>query len=183
MTTASKFGLFLLCGSLMTACGSGGSGTAADMADLGEPLYLDKATSADVDEHTVVCDGGAGARACIVICHVPPGNPDARHTIRISPSALDAHLNHGSNAAHANQMRDYLGECRDGNSGGGDDGGGGTPTPTPTATPAPTATPEPTATPAPSPSPTPAPACSAYPITERDQNCDGLDDATGDPLY
>lgn len=31
----------------------------------------------------------------ITICHVPPGNPDNCHEIRISTNALQAHLNHG----------------------------------------------------------------------------------------
>jgi len=35
------------------------------------------------------------SRRKIVICHYPPGNPDARHTITIDESALDAHLAHG----------------------------------------------------------------------------------------
>jgi hypothetical protein len=33
----------------------------------------------------------------IDICHIPPGNPDAAHTIRISVNALKAHLAHGDN--------------------------------------------------------------------------------------
>lgn len=33
----------------------------------------------------------------ITICHIPPGNPDNAHTISISESALDTHLNHGDN--------------------------------------------------------------------------------------
>ena len=39
----------------------------------------------------------------IDICHIPPGNPDAAHTIRISVNALKAHLAHG----------DYLDECKE----------------------------------------------------------------------
>ncbi|MCI0731732.1 MAG: hypothetical protein L0332_34105, partial [Chloroflexi bacterium] len=37
----------------------------------------------------------------LVICHIPPGNPDNAHTIIISSSAWPAHLAHG----------DTLGEC------------------------------------------------------------------------
>ena len=37
----------------------------------------------------------------IDICHIPPGNHSARHTITVSPSAVPAHLAHG----------DYLGSC------------------------------------------------------------------------
>ena len=37
----------------------------------------------------------------VVICHVPPGNPDNAHTIEVSENAVDAHLAHG----------DTLGPC------------------------------------------------------------------------
>ncbi len=54
----------------------------------------------------------------IEICHIPPGNPANRHTIKVSANALDAHLAHG----------DFIGKC-DGiivvnpGDGGTDDGG------------------------------------------------------------
>jgi hypothetical protein len=38
----------------------------------------------------------------VTICHIPPGNPDNAHTIRVSENALPAHLAHG----------DTLGECK-----------------------------------------------------------------------
>ncbi len=37
----------------------------------------------------------------VELCHVPPGDPDAQHTITIGESAVDAHLEHG----------DLLGAC------------------------------------------------------------------------
>jgi hypothetical protein len=39
----------------------------------------------------------------ILICHIPPGNPENRHTICVSINAVPAHLAHG----------DYLGPCDD----------------------------------------------------------------------
>lgn len=42
----------------------------------------------------------------VVICHIPPGNPDNQHTIVVDYHAVPAHLAHG----------DFLGPC---------DGGGG----------------------------------------------------------
>jgi hypothetical protein len=33
-------------------------------------------------------DGGQG----VTLCHIPPGNPENAHTIRVSPNALPAHL-------------------------------------------------------------------------------------------
>jgi len=37
----------------------------------------------------------------VLICHVPPGNPDKRRTLAVAPQAVDAHLAHG----------DTLGAC------------------------------------------------------------------------
>ncbi|MCH7687386.1 MAG: hypothetical protein IH899_12005, partial [Planctomycetes bacterium] len=53
----------------------------------------------------------AGEEPKVVLCHVPPGNPENAHTIEVGESAVDAHLEHG----------DYLGECE----GEEDDGNGG----------------------------------------------------------
>ena len=39
--------------------------------------------------------GGGGTDAKITICHIPPGNPGAKHTISISESAWPAHQAHG----------------------------------------------------------------------------------------
>jgi len=39
----------------------------------------------------------------IVICHVPPGNPENAHSIEVSINSLDAHLAHG----------DSIGACID----------------------------------------------------------------------
>lgn len=43
----------------------------------------------------------------ITICHIPPGNYDARHTIAIDPSAWPAHQRHC-----AQGTCDYLGSCK-----------------------------------------------------------------------
>ena len=44
----------------------------------------------------------------VLICNIPPGNPDAQHTICISRQALDAHKNHGNSAV---EHQDYVGAC------------------------------------------------------------------------
>jgi len=49
---------------------------------------------------------GSGGR--VTICHIPPGNPDARHTLEIPHAALAAHLAHG----------DFIGTCDGGSSSG-----------------------------------------------------------------
>ena len=62
----------------------------------------------DVDAHGVETLGVDAHddevdREKVVICHVPPGNPDRSHTIIVSTAAQDAHLAHG----------DVVGECGD----------------------------------------------------------------------
>jgi hypothetical protein len=57
------------------------------------------------NENTGVCpddeddddgdDDGAPASGKMTICHIPPGNPDARHTLEIDASAWPAHKAHG----------------------------------------------------------------------------------------
>jgi len=39
--------------------------------------------------------GGGGGQSKVTICHVPPGNPDNRHTITVGAPAVPAHLAHG----------------------------------------------------------------------------------------
>ncbi len=41
----------------------------------------------------------------VIICHIPPGNPDNAHAIKVSINAVDAHLAHG----------DSIGNCDDNN--------------------------------------------------------------------
>lgn len=45
--------------------------------------------------------GGSSNPNKTVICHIPPGNPAAAHTIEVGNAAVPAHLNHG----------DYVGPC------------------------------------------------------------------------
>lgn len=42
----------------------------------------------------------------VIICHIPPGNPDNKQTLEVNINALNAHLAHG----------DYLGSCDGGDS-------------------------------------------------------------------
>lgn len=55
-----------------------------------------------VTMNTASPQGKSGDQYKVVICHVPPGNPDNAHTIEVSENAVDAHLAHG----------DYLGACQ-----------------------------------------------------------------------
>ena len=45
-----------------------------------------------IDVPVVICGNGKK----IIVCHIPPGNPDNPQTICVSPAALPAHLAHGS---------------------------------------------------------------------------------------
>lgn len=49
----------------------------------------------------------------VEVCHVPPGNPDNFHTIKISEKALGKHLGHGDLAGPCNAICSQL--CDDGN--------------------------------------------------------------------
>jgi len=59
----------------------------------------------DTDDVTVeVLDVRCGKKMDkVLVCHIPPGNPENAHTICIAPAAVPAHLAHG----------DYLGPCTD----------------------------------------------------------------------
>jgi hypothetical protein len=57
---------------------------------------------ADMDGVGDACDDD-GTSSSLVLCHIPPGNPDNAHTIRVGRAAVDAHLAHG----------DTLGPCFD----------------------------------------------------------------------
>lgn len=52
--------------------------------------------------------GSKGGEKKVRICHFPPGNPEARHTICISENALHAHMEHGDSSA---EHQDHLGVC------------------------------------------------------------------------
>ncbi len=45
----------------------------------------------------------------VLVCHFPPGNPAAMHTICISRHALNAHMNHGHSEP---EHQDHIGACR-----------------------------------------------------------------------
>jgi hypothetical protein len=54
------------------------------------------------DDETDPTDADEQLSGQVTICHIPPGNPNARHTITIGASAWPAHKAHG----------DYLGACK-----------------------------------------------------------------------
>lgn len=50
---------------------------------------------AEFDEDVVVISSSTTSTGKTIICHIPPGNPDKAHTIRVGSPAVPAHLAHG----------------------------------------------------------------------------------------
>ncbi|HEC85535.1 MAG TPA: VCBS repeat-containing protein [Thioploca sp.] len=64
---------------------------AIDIDDEDDEDYEDNGIGNDDDE-----DNGTGnGDQKVTICHIPPGNPSAAHTITISVNALQTHIDHG----------------------------------------------------------------------------------------
>jgi hypothetical protein len=70
-------------------------------------IKIEAETGDDADEVEIRIKEKAGIKDVfedgdkVEICHIPPGNPDDKHTIKVGPPAVRAHLKHG----------DTLGEC------------------------------------------------------------------------
>lgn len=87
-----------------------GNPDAAHTVSVGAPAVPAHLAHGDVEGACVDDDGEEGAdeeevpgeeaeddgeTAKVLVCHVPPGNPEAAHTIEVAESALPAHLAHG----------------------------------------------------------------------------------------
>ncbi len=58
----------------------------------------------------VLADHSCGERGQkVLVCHFPPGNPSAMHTICIGRAALKAHMKHGHSAP---EHQDHVGACQ-----------------------------------------------------------------------
>jgi hypothetical protein len=95
-----------------------------------------EALSVSINDDYMVAQAACDNGKKVLVCHVPPGNPDAKHTICIGMAAVETHLDH-----HA----DYLGDCE------------APPVPSPEPTAAPTPEPSPNPDPGGEPTPTPVP--------------------------
>ena len=91
-------------------------GTMAKDKDKGKDKKKDKVERADEDrdgrdhdrdgrDHDHDGDDHDG-NGKITICHIPPGNAGARHTISVSESAWDAHRKHGDRRGACDQGHD-----------------------------------------------------------------------------
>jgi outer membrane protein OmpA-like peptidoglycan-associated protein len=92
----------------------------------------------------------------VLICHVPPGNPDNPQDLSIAASAIDGHLNHPD---------DYDGPCKS----------------TVNSTPTPTASAEPTPSPTPEPSPSPSAEGTPTPIPKVEETPKAIAETTPTP--
>lgn len=81
----------------------------AILAVLGITVAL-AANLINEDQSDLLANTNADDEMKVLICHIPPGNPDNAHTIEVSINAVPAHLAHGCS----------LGSC----DGGGDDTSG-----------------------------------------------------------
>ena len=127
-------------------------------------VFLSEATLQQVAAYSWSCHGN---KICVEVCHRPPGNPANCKSKVLPLQATRAHLNHGG----SHQDKDYLGPCVSGDSGGGGTDGG--------------TNPDPGTDPGTEPGTdvgTGEPPFWCLPYIEIDSDCDGIIDATGDPL-
>lgn len=86
---------------------SGAGGSKGSHGDYDRKCDREKDPKGHKDHKCDKDAGGGDERDKVTICHIPPGNHDNAHTIRVGSPALEAHLAHG----------DKPGKCAD-------DGGG-----------------------------------------------------------
>lgn len=73
-----------------------------------EILYLKDAVLNEVNNSSFDCPADADEIDCILICHIPPGNPQKRKNLIIPTVAVQAHINHGHDK---HDHHDFLGSC------------------------------------------------------------------------
>ncbi len=100
-----------------SSLGTGGRPSAVGVV----PLATFGPTADDTVTLSFLAGGQEDDDGRITICHIPPGNPDNAHTIRVGISALRAHLAHGD---HVGPCDGDGGEHGDGHHDDDDDGHG-----------------------------------------------------------
>lgn len=169
-----KMAALLIATVAISACNSSGneaepgSENSVDGAISMQKIYVDQATLEQIAPHKKECKGAdKDHKICVEICHRPPGNPSKGKSKVLPLGAVCAHLNHG----HSNiKDADYVGPCHqedDDNSSddgaadddSGDEGGSGSDDNSGGDIPA-----------------------WCQPYIDIDSDCDGIIDATGDPL-
>lgn len=103
----------------LSGCGSSDGGdnsatqTAEALSKAGPPIE-------QLNVNPELSSQYACAEKKVQICHIPPGNSEARHTLCIGMAAVKAHIGHHK----AGAVSDYLGDCIQVPGGGGTEGGG-----------------------------------------------------------
>ncbi|MDZ4661152.1 MAG: hypothetical protein SGJ18_05980 [Pseudomonadota bacterium] len=73
-------------------------------------LGIEGLEGAEVDQNKCEDEDDDDDDSCYALCHVPPGNAEAMHTIYVGLNALSAHLsNHVSH--DDDSIKDEAGEC------------------------------------------------------------------------
>lgn len=87
-----------------------GATNSSDALQVLAKILVDEAEIEDLALHKVQCKLKKDeSKICIEICHLPPGNPENGKDMVIPLEALKAHLNHGSDH-HLD--KDFLGKCQ-----------------------------------------------------------------------
>ena len=64
--------------------------------------FKDRIKEHQISKSSSLEDNGVVGNHKVVICHIPPGNPENEHSIRISINAVHAHLAHGDSLDSCN---------------------------------------------------------------------------------
>lgn len=98
---------------LLSACSqanftSSNSGDASSLSDVEPPLASEIDTDEEKEEvaQKYGCPDPDSVKK-VKVCHIPPGNPAAQHTICVSVNALPA-----LTGVLPTPLRDYLGDCK-----------------------------------------------------------------------
>lgn len=86
----------------------GNDNAIVDGQEITPVMLLKNMNDLELEEVSELCPRESGRDWCVVICHVPPGNPAAAKTLLIPHQAFEAHVRHGS-AKH--NHHDFVGNC------------------------------------------------------------------------
>lgn len=97
---------------LVTGCTEDLDDTAEEASNLVEPVAKSGAAAGIVE-----IIGTVGTTTCtapkVLVCHIPPGNPDNAHAICVGASAVAPHVaNHGDTVGSCSSTREVQPVCR-----------------------------------------------------------------------
>ena len=82
--------------------------TIVDGSDINPVALLKDLSEEELTEVSEGCPIESGRDFCVVICHIPPGNPKNAKSLLIPHQAVEAHINHGG---ENHKHHDYVGNC------------------------------------------------------------------------